>query len=72
VWVLRATADGWRIAGMSYAIFPGEPLVWFNFEDGEEFRRQMEQTGAELARREEAAAQQAQLPEGAGSGALKR
>lgn len=65
LWVLKSTSEGWRIAGMATAIFPGEPPVWFDFENGEEFRRKMEETDAEVARREQAAAQQAQLPAGA-------
>ena len=57
VWVLKQTPAGWRISGMGTPIFPTEPLVWFNFEDGEDFVRQIEETDAEVSRRESAEAE---------------
>jgi hypothetical protein len=69
VWVLRKTTAGWRISGMGTPIFPTEPLVWFNFEDGEDFVRQLEQTDEEVDRRESAQAErQATRPTTNGNG----
>lgn len=66
VWVLKQTPAGWRISGMGTLIFPSEPLVWFDFEDGEDFVRQIQQTDAEVDRRETAEVErQASRPEAA-------
>jgi hypothetical protein len=51
VWMLRRQPDGWRIAGVAAAVFPGEPPLLLNFEDPEEMLRKQEWVQQEIRRR---------------------
>jgi hypothetical protein len=60
VCAVRREPDGWKIAGIAFRVFPGEPLLQLNFEDPAEMRRKQEWARAEILRREEASGLQAQ------------
>lgn len=60
VWLLRNEPEGWRIAGMATTVFEGEPPLILNFEDPEDILYKQKALEEEIARRERAAAEQAQ------------
>jgi hypothetical protein len=57
IWVARREAEGWRIAGVAAAVFPGEPPLLLNFEDPEEMARKQQLVREEMRRRTEASMQ---------------
>jgi hypothetical protein len=63
VWVLRHEKEGWRIVGVAWIIFPGEPPLVLNFEDPEEMLKKQQWAREELRRRAEKENLQAKEPE---------
>jgi hypothetical protein len=52
IWVLRCEANGWRIAGVAYVLFRGEPPLLLNFEDPEDMLRRLQWAREEKRSRE--------------------
>jgi hypothetical protein len=57
VWTLRQEAQGWRVAGMAVTPFPGEGMVFLDFENLRETMQKVDQLAEEIRRRNSAAAQ---------------
>ena len=53
-WVLRLESRGWRVAGLATSLIDGEPPMFLNFEDPEDFDRKRRTAAAEMARRNQA------------------
>jgi len=51
-WMVRRESPGWRIVGVAYTIFPGEPPLLLNFEDPDDMARKQRWVQDEFARRE--------------------
>jgi len=51
-WMVRRESPGWRIVGVAYTIFPGEPPLLLNFEDPEDMARKQQWVQEEIHRRE--------------------
>ncbi len=51
IWAMRKETDGWRVAGMAWTPFPGEPPVLMNFEDPADMLRKQELLAEEQERR---------------------
>lgn len=66
-WMLRREPEGWRVAGMSAAVFEGEPPLLLDFENPEETLRKLELLRDEIVRRSQAEAYQASQPAGPSS-----
>jgi len=63
-WMVRRESSGWRIVGVAYSIFPGEPPLLLNFEDPEDMERKQRWVRDEIQRREaDARAAQPKNPE---------
>ena len=60
IWVLRREQEGWRVAGVAFQVFPGEPPLMLNFEDPEDMFRKQQWGREELRRRIESGGLQAQ------------
>jgi hypothetical protein len=60
VWVLRREPEGWRVAGLAWPVFPGEPPLLLNFEDPQEMLRKKQWAREEIRRRQESGELQAQ------------
>jgi hypothetical protein len=59
IWFLRKEATGWRVAGIAMKVFDDQPPVLYNFEDQDDMDRKMQLIGEEMARREQAAVEEA-------------
>ena len=59
IWFLRKEATGWRVAGVAMKVFDDQPPVLYNFEDQDDMDRKMELISEEMARREQAAVEEA-------------
>ena len=57
-WMVRRESEGWRVAGMTTIIFPGESPLLLDFEKPQELLRKLELVREEVRRR----AQTANLP----------
>jgi hypothetical protein len=53
IWALRREAEGWRVAGVAWTVFPGEPPLVLNFEDPEEMVKKQQWIKEEIRRRAE-------------------
>lgn len=62
VWVVKLTAEGWRISGMASKPFPDQEPLILNFENPAEMQQKLELAEKEMERREQAAMAQAQKP----------
>jgi ketosteroid isomerase-like protein len=52
VWILRKTAQGWRIAGMATRVFADREPIVLNFEDPADMLRKQQLAEEEIARRD--------------------
>jgi hypothetical protein len=59
IWFLRKETAGWRVAGVAMKVFEDQPPVLYNFEDQDDMDRKMQLIGEEMARREQAAVEEA-------------
>lgn len=50
-WILRKESEGWRVAGMSAAVFEGEPPLLLDFENPKETLQKLDSLREEIARR---------------------
>jgi hypothetical protein len=62
-WTVQQCPEGWRVAGMTAAVFPGEKPLALDFENPEAMLRKLDDFRAEMARRSQAATLQAHHPE---------
>jgi hypothetical protein len=63
-WSLEKLSEGWRVAGMTATVFPGEPPLELSFEDPEEMLRKLDALRTEMARRnQQPTSRQASQPE---------
>jgi hypothetical protein len=62
-WTVHEEPEGWRVAGMTAVVFPGERPLELNFENPEEMLRKLDEFRAEMARRSQPATLQAHHPE---------
>jgi hypothetical protein len=53
IWVLRREEQGWRIAGVAWTVFPGEPPLLLNFEDPADMAKKQQWAREEIRRRTE-------------------
>jgi hypothetical protein len=51
LWVLRHESEGWRVVGVAWTVFEGEPPLLLNFEDPEDIVKKEQWWQAEVARR---------------------
>ena len=58
IWVLRLETTGWRVAGLATSLVEGDPPLFLNFEDPEDFDRKRREAEAKMA--QQLANQQAQ------------
>lgn len=63
LWVLRREEQGWRVVGVAWTIFPGEPPLLLNFEDPDEMLKKQQWAREEIRRRAEQENSQAKEPE---------
>jgi hypothetical protein len=59
VWMVRREPEGWRVAGVAAAVFPGELPVLLNFEDPDDMAQKQQMVREEMNRRERQAELQA-------------
>jgi hypothetical protein len=62
-WTVHEGPEGWRVAGMTAAVFPGERPLELDFENPEEMLRKLDEFRAEMARRSQTGTLQANHPE---------
>ncbi len=61
-WMVRREVEGWRIVGVAYAIFEGEPPLLLDFENLERTLQKQQMAREEIDRRARAATSQAGRP----------
>jgi hypothetical protein len=52
VWVCRHESNGWRVAGVAAAVFPGEPPLLLDFENPEKMAEKLKGYHDEVVRRQ--------------------
>ncbi len=62
-WMVRREPQGWRIVGVAYTVFEGEPPLLLDFENLEETLRKQQLAREEINRRAESKSLRAQRPE---------
>jgi len=67
-WHLRRLAEGWRVTGMSFRVFPDAPPIRWDFEDPEDMVRKQQWVEAERRRRGLESPLQARDGENSGDG----
>ncbi len=63
IWALRREPEGWRVVGVAWTVFQGEPPLVLNFEDPEEMVKKQQWIKEEIRRRAEKENLQAKDPE---------